>query len=159
MGYKSKKEFLEDTAKDLENSVRFFHGRNVDFDSLTKDDTYFMWLALFTKTPVLNDSKLGFNDTTQFVIFCGKQADTDDDPEKYTQALDETGKILDEFVRLVNWNHKTTSVDLKDASDRIQFVSAEINEPKVGDFSDVLTGQMLVLTLSFPDDFDYCSSC
>jgi len=160
MGYKSKKEFLQDTAKDLTTSVKFFHGRNIDFEAESFDEDFCLWLALFTKTPILNDSKVGFNDTTQFVIFCGKQTQMDDDSDvEYTAALDETGQILDEFVRLINWNWKTSSTDLKDASDRIQFISAEITEPKVNEFSNVLTGQVLVLTLNFPDDFDYCSSC
>lgn len=159
MGYKSKKEFLEDTAKELETKVKFYHGRNVDFEALPKKDKYILWLALFTKTPILNNSKLGFSDQTEFIIFCGKQGDLSDDEIKYTEALEETGAILDEFIRLVNYNYKTDSADLLDSSERINFISASISEPKVNEFSDVLTGQVLSLTLEFPDDFDYCSSC
>lgn len=160
MSYKSKLKFLEDTSKDLNPEPVFYHGRGYEFESTEVKQTYVVWVRPMVKE--YSKTTIGLNELTTVEIMFLKQTKMDMSDSDILQALDETGAMADEFVRLIHpWNfkHKEAHDNLYLASTEVNLLSASLVDPSINEFSKLLSGQFLTLTLDFKDDFNYCDDC
>lgn len=157
MSYKSKVDFIRDTLKDLETSSQFFHMRDFDFEQVQQEEEFVVVLSPMVKQMLGNAGTSSYTDQTTLRLRFLKKTETDDSQAEIEEAINECGKMADEFVRLFHNNHKNP--DRLDTSQGINFISAVTNDPIINELAEVLTGINLVHDVVFRDDFDYCSEC
>ncbi len=156
MGYKAKVDFIRDTVTDLETKSQFFHARDFDFEQVQQKSIFSVVLLPMVKATNPTGANAYTDQTTINILFL-KLSKTDYTEEEIIGVLDQTEKMADEFVRLFHNNYKNS--DREDASQRINFIGAVQNEPKINETGELLTGIHLVHDVVFPDEFDYCSEC
>lgn len=156
MSYKSKVDFIRDTVTDLETKSQFFHARDFDFEQAQQKSVFSVVLLPMVKATNPTGANAYIDQTTINILFL-KLSKADYTEEEIIGVLDQTEKMADEFIRLFHNNYKNT--DREDASQRINFIGAVQNEPKINETGEILTGIHLIHDVVFPDEFDYCSEC
>jgi len=156
MSYKSQVDFIRDTITDLEIKSQFFHKREFDFEQIQQKST-FISLLIPLVTTVLATGANAYVDQTSIRLMFLKLSQADFKEEQIIEILDQTKMMADEFIRLMHWNIKNS--DRLNTSQGINFVSAVYNETKINESGEILTGQVLIHDVVFPDEFDYCAEC
>lgn len=156
MGYKSQVDFIRDTITDLEIKSQFFHKREFDFEQIQQKSTFISLLTPLVTT-VLATGANAYVDQTSIRLMFLKLSQADFKENEIIEILDQTKMMADEFIRLMHWNIKND--DRLNTSQGINFVSAVYNETKINESGEILTGQVLIHDVVFPDEFDYCVEC
>jgi len=156
MSYKSQVDFIKDTITDLEIKSEFLHFRDFDFEQIQQKST-FVSVLMPLVTTILATGTNAYVDQTSIRLMFLKLSQADFKESEIIKILDQTKMMADEFVRLMHWNIKND--DRRNTSQGINFVSAVYNEPKINETGEILTGQLLVHDVVFPDEFDYCAEC
>ncbi len=156
MSYKSQVDFIRDTITDLEIKSQFLHFRDFDFEQIQQKST-FVSVLMPLVTTILATGANAYVDQTSIRLMFLKLSKADFKENEIIEILDQTKMMADEFVRLMHWNIKND--DRLNTSQGINFVSAVYNEPKINETGEILTGQLLVHDVVFPDEFDYCAEC
>ena len=156
MSYKSQVDFIRDTITDLEIKSQFFHKREFDFEQIQQKSTFISLLTPLVTT-VLATGANAYVDQTSIRLMFLKLSQADFKEDQIIEILDQTKMMADEFIRLMHWNIKND--DRLNTSQGINFVSAVYNETKINESGEILTGQVLIHDVVFPDEFDYCAEC
>ena len=156
MSYKSQVDFIRDTITDLEIKSQFFHKREFDFEQIQQKSTFISLLTPLVTT-VLATGANAYVDQTSIRLMFLKLSKADFKENEIIEILDQTKMMADEFIRLMHWNIKND--DRLNTSQGINFVSAVYNETKINESGEILTGQVLIHDVVFPDEFDYCAEC
>ena len=156
MSYKSQVDFIRDTITDLEIKSQFFHKREFDFEQVQQKSTFISLLTPLVTT-VLATGANAYVDQTSIRLMFLKLSQADFKEDQIIEILDQTKMMADEFIRLMHWNIKNS--DRLNTSQGINFVSAVYNETKINESGEILTGQVLIHDVVFPDEFDYCAEC
>ena len=156
MSYKSQVDFIRDTVSDLEIKSQFFHKRKFDFEQVQQKSTFISLLTPLVTT-VLATGANAYVDQTSIRLMFLKLSQADFKEDQIIEILDQTKMMADEFIRLMHWNIKND--DRLNTSQGINFVSAVYNETKINESGEILTGQVLIHDVVFPDEFDYCAEC
>ena len=156
MSYKSQVDFIRDTITDLEIKSQFFHKREFDFEQIQQKSTFISLLTPLV-TSVLATGANAYVDQTSIRLMFLKLSKADFKENEIIEILDQTKMMADEFIRLMHWNIKND--DRLNTSQGINFVSAVYNETKINESGEILTGQVLIHDVVFPDEFDYCAEC
>jgi len=156
MSYKSQVDFIRDTVSDLEIKSEFFHKREFDFEQIQQKSTFISLLTPLVTT-VLATGANAYVDQTSIRLMFLKLSKADFKENEIIEILNQTKMMADEFIRLMHWNIK--NADRLNTSQGINFVSAVYNETKINESGEILTGQVLIHDVVFPDEFDYCAEC
>ena len=156
MSYKSQVDFIRDTITDLEIKSQFFHKREFDFEQIQQKSTFISLLTPLV-TSVLATGANAYVDQTSIRLMFLKLSQADFKEDQIIEILDQTKMMADEFIRLMHWNIKNS--DRLNTSQGINFISAVYNETKINESGEILTGQVLIHDVVFPDEFDYCAEC
>ncbi len=160
MNYQSLYDYVRDITQNLDQTVKFFHGRKEILNLTKADQSLYAYCLPFTSTGVLTGPQ--FDETWQInIIFYMKdKVDSSIDQNDQDVIQDEirtltiTEQSANRFLRLFNAN----SIDsaLEKSSDRLN-ISSFTKGNAIKDTASMLTGTLLTLNVKVPDDFDYCT--
>jgi hypothetical protein len=158
MDYQNVYDYCKDISQNLGVSVKFVHADKQWLNLISPNDGITLWSlpfqASYSIDPIIQRSW-----TLSFIIYQqdqqGSQMDQND-----VEAMQEsiktvaiTDQIAERFVRLFNSN--SINNQLSDASGSLTITSAS-TDVAIQDTAQLLTATNLVLTVDFPDNFDYC---
>jgi len=161
MNYQSLYDFIHDISQELNQSVKFFHGRKEMLIQTTPDKGLYVFCLPFQSTGgVIGGAQ--FNETWE-VNLLFYQYDTADSAinqndqdviQEEIKTLTVTSQSANRFLRLVHGN--TVNDTLEAASEKLT-ISSFSKSPAIKDTAMLLTGFAVTMNLIVPDDFDYCT--
>lgn len=161
MNYQSLYDFIRDISQELNQTVKFFHGRK----EMLNQTTDFSGLYIYSLPFISSGSTVGgaqIDETWEINIIFYQQdtADSSIDQNDQDVIQDEiktltiTEQSANRFIRLVHGN--TINASLEAASEKLTIVSFTKGNA-IKDTAQLLTGTLLTLNLKVPDNFDYCT--
>ncbi len=145
MSHKSLRALIESTVNNVYDAAQYSYGPITDFNQARKKNFLMVNLSplqasiSYAVDNVTNYSK-SWNVEMVFYKF-DKESSIDSGP-----ILDETDEIVDKFINRLNQVEGPT-------------ITAMSQTPFIKVLADILTGHLLTLTITLPDDFDYCQDC
>ena len=161
MNYLALYDFIEDISQNLNQTVKFFHGRKEMLNLTSEFDSLYVFCLPFTS----NGTMVGgaqINETWQvnliFYMMDRPDSAIDQNDQDVMQAEIRTLTITEEsanrFIRLVHGN--TINSALEAAAEKLTITSFTKGNA-IKDTAQLLTGTVLTLNIIVPDDFNYCS--
>ena len=151
MSHYSIRKLIQDTATGLQDDIHYSYGKDTDFNQEQKNRFLLVNTSLLTATAgyrVNNVSNYMKQWTVQMVFY--KFDREDSTAEEYSKILDQTDKLVDQFINDLN-------LYSQDSNDII--IQGISQQPFVKVMADILTGHMLTFQMLVNDTFDYCKEC
>lgn len=156
MSHRAVREFLKAKAEAVSDAVKFGYGRSSDFNKIKNKKYPYIWLDPLNSTLLINEEGMINAETYSVNIVIYKLDNPDSTEDEYKLILDDTDKILNDFIRKVNEDleeNYQTPVRLQGYNTQLSGIS---KQPFIKTTADVLTGWILSFELTVPDTFDYC---
>lgn len=161
MNYKALYNYIYDLSQNLNQTAKFFHGRKEILNQTSGYDGLYVYCLPFTS----NGSTVGgaqINETWEvnIIFYMLDKPDSAIDQNNQNQMQDEirtltiTEQSANRFLRLVQVND--INEGLESASDLITIDSFSKSNA-IKDTAQMLTGTLLTLNLTVPDNFNYCT--
>ena len=151
MSHYSIRKLIQDTATGLQDDIHYSYGKDTDFNQEQKNRFLLVNTSLLTATAgyrVNNVSNYMKQWTVQMVFY--KFDREDSTSEEYSKILDQTDKLVDQFINDLNlYSQDSDSIVIQGVS----------QQPFVKVMADILTGHMLTFQMLVNDTFDYCKEC
>ncbi len=160
MNYQSLYDFIEDISQNLDQSVKFFHGRKEILLSTTPSKGLFVFCLPFNSAGVINGGQINETWVVNLIFYQYDKPDSAIDQNDQDTMQDEirtltiTEQSANRFIRLANGN--TINANLEAASEKLSIPTFSKN-PAIKDTAQLLTGFTLTMNIIVPDDFDYCT--
>jgi len=161
MNYLALYNFIEDISQNLNQSVKFFHGRKEILNQTSDYDALYVYCLPFTSTGgVVGGAQINETWQVNLIFYQMDRADSaiDQNNQEVMQAeirtLTTTEESANRFLRLVHGN--TIDSALEAAAEKLTITSFSKGNA-IKDTAQLLTGTTLTLNLIVPDDFNYCS--
>ena len=163
MSYLSLHDYTRDICENLSTPVKFFHGRKEVLFEYEQDPTLpTVWALPFQSSGSFTEDGYQVNRTfTMNLIFYrhdepGSEVDQNNQSiSAEMSVLSESDALAEEFVRLFNYNTINDALEL--ASDKL-IINGFSTDNVIKDNQYYLTGTLLNMTVTVPDDFNYCNT-
>jgi hypothetical protein len=158
MSHKAVREFIGDIARSLRDDVKFGYGRSSDFNQIKDKKFPYIWLDPLSSTTEINtDAGYTISETYTCNLVFYRFDSPDSTENQYKLILDETDKLVQEFIRKTN-DDLTAYTELSNTlNTHNTSISAISKQAVIKVMTDCLTGWVLTFNLTVPDTFDYCS--
>lgn len=161
MNYQSLYDFIHDVSQNLEQSVKFFHGRKEILNQTNPGKGIYAYCLPFVSFgSFVGGAQANETWEVNIIFYMYDKPDSainqndQDVIQDEIRTLTITELVTSRFLRLVHAN--TINSVLEFAAEKLTIVSfSKANAIK--DTSQLLTGTLLTLNLRVPDDFNYCS--
>jgi len=161
MNYLALYDFIEDISQNLNQTVKFFHGRKEILNQTSEFDSLYIYCLPFTSTGgVVGGAQINETWQVNLIFYMMDRPDSaiDQNDQDVMQAEIRTLTITEEsanrFLRLVHGN--TIDDSLEAAAEKLT-ISSFTKGNAIKDTAQLLTGTVLTLNIIVPDDFNYCS--
>ncbi len=161
MNYQSLYDFIHDISQELNQSVKFFHGRKEMLNQLTDLEGLVVFSLPFSSTGgVIGGAQINETWEVNLIFYMNDTADSainQNDQnviQEEIKTLTIASQSANRFIRLVHGN--TVNDTLEAASEKLT-ISSFSKSPAIKDTAYLLTGFAVTLNLIVPDDFDYCT--
>lgn len=148
MSHLSVRTLIEDTVKEIDDSIRFAYGRFSDFNADNIREDKRAHLDTLSGTADYTEESYNLTKVYDVGITFYKLDDPQGAAEKTKRILDETDIILNKFLQTLNLT--TTNLDQDVTIRSIRF------SPVIKVTVSHVTGQLLQFQFVVPDDFNYC---
>ena len=165
MSYSDLLQYTRDVAKSLSTEVTFVHGRKevlTEGYELPLNNTGLVcWSLPFISTGTFTPIGQQFNENVTVNIIIYKKDDQGSEIDQNNveetspemQVLSETRDLANEFVRKFNFNQGAMTSEL---SELLEITNVTFDNV-IKDNVFYLTGTLITLGVTLPDQFDYCS--
>ncbi|MDA1120856.1 MAG: hypothetical protein O2887_10280 [Bacteroidetes bacterium] len=161
MNYQSLYDFIYDISQNLNQTVKFFHGRKEVLNLTDPDKGLYVYCLPFTSTgSFVGGAQIDETWEVNLIFYQYDRADSMIDQNDQGVMQDEiktltiTEESANRFLRLVHGN--TINDSLSAASEKITITSFSKSNA-IKDTAQLLTGTLLTLSLRVSDSFNYCS--
>ncbi len=161
MNYQSLYDYIRDISQNLDQTVKFFHGRKEILNQTNPDESLYAYCLPFVSTgTVVGGAQIDETWEVNIIFYQFDKADSAIDQNDQDVMQDEirtltiTEQTANRFLRLVHGN--TINANLEGASEKLT-INSFSKANAIKDTAQLLTGTALTLNLIVPDDFDYCT--
>jgi len=161
MNYQSLYDFIHDISQNMDQTVKFFHGRKEMLIQTTPDEGLFAFCLPFTSTgSTVGGAQINETWEVNIIFYMRDNPDSSIDQNDQDVIQDEirtltiTEQSANRFLRLVHGNAINDSLEA--ASEKLS-INSFSKSNAIKDTAQLLTGTLLTLSLIVPDDFDYCT--
>lgn len=161
MNYQALYDFIHDISQNLEQSVKFFHGRKEILNQTNPGKGIYAYCLPFVSSgSFIGGAQADETWIVNIIFYMYDKPDSPIDQNDQDTIQDEirtltiTELVASRFLRLVHGN--TINDSLEFASEKIKIVTFD-KANAIKDTAQLLTGTVLTMNLEVPDDFNYCS--
>lgn len=161
MNYQSLYDYTHDLSQELEQQVKFFHGRKEMLIQLNDLKGLVVFCLPFVSTgTTVGGAQINELWEVNILFYMDDEPDSAIDQNNQDVIQDEiktltiTEQSANRFLRLVHGN--TINRNLEAASEKIK-IESFTKSNAIKDTAYLLTGTLLTLSLRVPDDFNYCT--